>query len=154
MQVAFHWYDAFRATKRWAVLTPLASSHTGAHPLCLCARASIQDHCPVGGPLGPPPLSPLPPPAPPSRYTQHNIHFEKACVMFNLAAVTSQQALTLDRTTPEGLLAASKLFQVNSSPWRQGHPCCCWPGCAAAPPCPNRHPGPPGTLGASLLLLL
>eukprot|EP00967_Tisochrysis_lutea_P131498 scaffold228663_cov18-Tisochrysis_lutea.AAC.3 len=47
------------------------------------------------------------------RHTQYNVHLEKACVMFNLGAVISQQGLACDRTTPDGLITASKHFQVS-----------------------------------------
>eukprot|EP00200_Dunaliella_tertiolecta_P017215 CAMPEP_0202411634 /NCGR_PEP_ID=MMETSP1128-20130828/22377_1 /ASSEMBLY_ACC=CAM_ASM_000463 /TAXON_ID=3047 /ORGANISM="Dunaliella tertiolecta, Strain CCMP1320" /LENGTH=780 /DNA_ID=CAMNT_0049017371 /DNA_START=116 /DNA_END=2454 /DNA_ORIENTATION=- len=45
------------------------------------------------------------------KHTQYNVHLEKACVMFNLGAVISQQGLACDRTTPDGLITASKHFQ-------------------------------------------
>lgn len=43
---------------------------------------------------------------------QANVHFEKASVLFNVAAVMSQQALQVDRGTPEGATQACKIFQV------------------------------------------
>eukprot|EP00882_Tetradesmus_deserticola_P005388 GHRQ01005670.1.p1 GENE.GHRQ01005670.1~~GHRQ01005670.1.p1 ORF type:complete len:245 (+),score=86.83 GHRQ01005670.1:112-846(+) len=43
--------------------------------------------------------------------SQPNIHFEKAAVLFNVAAVLSQQALQVDRATADGLKEACKLFQ-------------------------------------------
>lgn len=49
----------------------------------------------------------------PSRRTaQHNIHFEKSAVLFNMASLASQQGLQSDRTSAEGLTQACKLFQV------------------------------------------
>lgn len=44
--------------------------------------------------------------------SQTNLHFEKASMMFNLAAVVSQLALACDRATGEGLKQACALFQV------------------------------------------
>lgn len=49
---------------------------------------------------------------PVSPTTQANVHFEKASVLFNVAAVMSQQALQVDRGTPEGATQACKIFQV------------------------------------------
>lgn len=48
------------------------------------------------------------------RTTQANIHFEKSAILFNVAAVLSQQALQVERATAEGITQACKLFQVNS----------------------------------------
>ncbi|XP_031494344.1 vacuolar-sorting protein BRO1 [Nymphaea colorata] len=44
--------------------------------------------------------------------SQQNIHFEKAGVLFNLAAIHSQIALSADRTTPLGLKQACNSFQA------------------------------------------
>jgi len=44
--------------------------------------------------------------------TQSNIHFEKAAVLFNFAAVQSQEALATDRTQPEGVKVACHAFQM------------------------------------------
>eukprot|EP00955_Chlamydomonas_euryale_P066615 359601-Chlamydomonas_euryale.AAC.3 len=49
---------------------------------------------------------------PKKKTTQHNVHFEKAAVLFNAASITSQMALANDRTTGEGLKAACAGFQV------------------------------------------
>lgn len=49
---------------------------------------------------------------PSKRTAQANIHFEKAAILFNIAAVLSQQALQVERGTPEGITQACKLFQV------------------------------------------
>ena len=43
---------------------------------------------------------------------QCSIHFEKAAVLFNLAAVMTQQALNADRATDAGRKEAAKYFQV------------------------------------------
>ncbi|KAJ9513660.1 hypothetical protein QJQ45_015416, partial [Haematococcus lacustris] len=48
---------------------------------------------------------------PAKKATQTNIHFEKAGVLFNYGAVIGQAALNCDRTSPEGLVQATKLFQ-------------------------------------------
>ncbi len=53
---------------------------------------------------------------PARRVAQNNIHYEKACVLFNLASLASQQALQSDRTSAEGLTSACKLFQVRCAP--------------------------------------
>lgn len=45
---------------------------------------------------------------------QHNIHFEKAAVLFNLGAVASQLGLQCDRTAEDGVKEAAKRFQVRS----------------------------------------
>ncbi|GLJ21673.1 hypothetical protein SUGI_0403730 [Cryptomeria japonica] len=44
--------------------------------------------------------------------SQHNIHFEKAAILFNLGALHSQIALAGDRTTPNGLKQACNSFQA------------------------------------------
>lgn len=44
---------------------------------------------------------------------QCSIHFEKAAVLFNLAAVLTQQALNADRATDGGRKEAAKFFQVS-----------------------------------------
>ncbi|CAN6481778.1 unnamed protein product [Victoria cruziana] len=44
--------------------------------------------------------------------SQQNVHFEKAAVLFNLAAIHSQIALSADRTTPLGLKQACNSFQA------------------------------------------
>ncbi len=51
---------------------------------------------------------------PARKVTQHNIHYEKASVLFNLASLSSQQALSSDRTSGDGLTQACKLFQVRT----------------------------------------
>ena len=43
---------------------------------------------------------------------QCSIHFEKAAVLFNLAAVLTQQALNADRATDAGRKEAARFFQV------------------------------------------
>lgn len=43
---------------------------------------------------------------------QVNVHFEKAALLFNLAAILSQQSLNCDRQSTEGLMSACKGFQV------------------------------------------
>ncbi|GLI70883.1 hypothetical protein VaNZ11_015904 [Volvox africanus] len=48
---------------------------------------------------------------PSRRVAQNSIHYEKACVLFNMASLASQQALQCDRTSADGLTAACKLFQ-------------------------------------------
>ena len=45
---------------------------------------------------------------------QCSIHFEKAAVLFNLAAILTQQALNADRATDAGRKEAAKFFQVCS----------------------------------------
>ncbi len=52
---------------------------------------------------------------PKNKATQPNVHFEKAAVLFNLAAVLNQSGLNCDRTAPDGLQAACKLFQARLS---------------------------------------
>ena len=44
---------------------------------------------------------------------QCSIHFEKASVLFNLAAILTQQALNADRTADAGRKEAAKFFQVS-----------------------------------------
>eukprot|EP01018_Ginkgo_biloba_P023116 Gb_12639 [translate_table: standard] len=44
--------------------------------------------------------------------TQQNIHFEKAAIIFNLAAIQSQIALSADRTSANGLKQACNCFQA------------------------------------------
>ncbi len=44
---------------------------------------------------------------------QCSIHFEKASVLFNLAAILTQQALNADRATDAGRKEAAKFFQVS-----------------------------------------
>lgn len=46
--------------------------------------------------------------------SQQNIHLEKAAILFNLAAVHSQIALSADRTTPTGLKQACNSFQASA----------------------------------------
>ncbi|WIA15140.1 hypothetical protein OEZ85_001828 [Tetradesmus obliquus] len=48
---------------------------------------------------------------PSKKTSQSNIHYEKAAVLFNVAAVISQQALQVDRATADGIKEACKLFQ-------------------------------------------
>lgn len=43
---------------------------------------------------------------------QTSVHFEKAAILFNIGAVTSQLAVATDRTTDAGVKEASRLFQV------------------------------------------
>lgn len=45
---------------------------------------------------------------------QSSIHYEKAAILFNLAAVMTQQALGYDRSTDSGLKDAARKFQVSS----------------------------------------
>lgn len=45
---------------------------------------------------------------------QHNIHFEKAAILFNLGAVASQLGLQCDRTSEDGVKEAAKRFQVRA----------------------------------------
>lgn len=42
---------------------------------------------------------------------QYNIHFEKAAVLFNLGAISSQIGLQADRSTEDGIKEAAKRFQ-------------------------------------------
>jgi hypothetical protein len=49
---------------------------------------------------------------PSKKTSQANVHFEKASVLFNVAAVMSQQALQVERGTAEGATQACKIFQV------------------------------------------
>eukprot|EP00250_Pteridium_aquilinum_P010073 c19135_g1_i1 orf=271-2889(+) len=44
--------------------------------------------------------------------TQQNIHFEKASIMFNLAAIHSQIGLSADRFSPNGIKQACNSFQA------------------------------------------
>eukprot|EP00271_Cylindrocystis_brebissonii_P000903 TRINITY_DN1108_c0_g1_i1.p1 TRINITY_DN1108_c0_g1~~TRINITY_DN1108_c0_g1_i1.p1 ORF type:complete len:893 (-),score=209.49 TRINITY_DN1108_c0_g1_i1:548-3226(-) len=48
------------------------------------------------------------------KVSQQNIHFEKAGVVFNLAAIQSQLGLSADRTNPEGLKQACNCFQSSA----------------------------------------
>jgi programmed cell death 6-interacting protein len=48
---------------------------------------------------------------PNKKAAQSNVHFEKAAVLFNVAAVLSQQALQVERGTGEGITQACRLFQ-------------------------------------------
>ncbi|QHO22614.1 uncharacterized protein DS421_12g356770 [Arachis hypogaea] len=54
--------------------------------------------------------------------SQHNIHFEKASVLFNLAALSKQVALSCDLTTIQGHLLAKDAFN-DASHWflKQSH---------------------------------
>ncbi|GBF91561.1 hypothetical protein Rsub_04301 [Raphidocelis subcapitata] len=51
---------------------------------------------------------------PAKKTSQHNIHFEKSAVLFNLAAVMSQEALRTERGSTEGITQACKLFQESA----------------------------------------
>ncbi len=44
---------------------------------------------------------------------QSSIHYEKAAILFNLAAIMTQQALGYDRSTDSGLKDAARKFQVS-----------------------------------------
>lgn len=55
---------------------------------------------------------------PKKKIAQTNIHYEKAAILFNLAAVVSQIGLASDRTTSDGLKVACQMFQVG----RRGRP--------------------------------
>lgn len=57
---------------------------------------------------------------PSKKTSQANVHFEKAAVAFNVAAVTSQQALQVERGVGEGATQACKLFQVRGAGRREG----------------------------------
>lgn len=46
---------------------------------------------------------------------QASVHFEKAAILFNIAAVASQMAVATDRTTDAGVKEAARLFQVPPS---------------------------------------
>ena len=46
------------------------------------------------------------------RVEQFSIHLEKAAVLFNVAAVCTQQALGADRSSDAGFKEACKRFQV------------------------------------------
>lgn len=46
---------------------------------------------------------------------QCSIHFEKAAVLFNLAAVLTQQALNADRATDAGRKESARFFQVRGN---------------------------------------
>ena len=46
------------------------------------------------------------------RATSNSIAYEKACVLFNLAAVCSQESLACDLTTDGGLKSSARHFQV------------------------------------------
>jgi hypothetical protein len=50
---------------------------------------------------------------------QYSIHYEKACVLFNIAAISSQIAEVQNRTTPEGLKKASHFFQLAAGTFEQ-----------------------------------
>ena len=63
---------------------------------------------------------------------QCSIHFEKAAVLFNLAAVMTQQALNADRATDAGRKEAAKYFQVGKTCIRQGAARICSCTCVAA----------------------
>ena len=41
-----------------------------------------------------------------------NLHFERCCLLFNLASLYSQLGLAEDRTTSDGVKRASALYQV------------------------------------------
>jgi programmed cell death 6-interacting protein len=43
---------------------------------------------------------------------QASIHFEKAAILFNIAAIASQLAVATDRTSDAGVKEAARLFQV------------------------------------------
>lgn len=46
---------------------------------------------------------------------QASIHFEKAAILFNIAAIASQLAVATDRTSDAGVKEAARLFQVSLS---------------------------------------
>lgn len=46
--------------------------------------------------------------------SQQNIHFEKAAIMFNLAAIQSQLGLSMDRSSPNGIKQACNAFQASA----------------------------------------
>lgn len=48
------------------------------------------------------------------KLSQSNVHFEKAGILFNLAAILSQQSLACNRKSSDGLTNACKGFQVCS----------------------------------------
>lgn len=50
---------------------------------------------------------------------QYSIHYEKACILFNIAAISSQIAEVQNRTTPEGLKKASHFFQLAAGTFEQ-----------------------------------
>lgn len=54
---------------------------------------------------------------------QHNVHYEKAAVLFNMGAVASQLGLQADRTTEDGIKEAAKRFQVGVGVWVRGWAC-------------------------------
>jgi programmed cell death 6-interacting protein len=47
---------------------------------------------------------------------QASIHFEKAAILFNIAAIASQLAVATDRTSDAGVKEAARLFQVTLPP--------------------------------------
>lgn len=53
------------------------------------------------------------------KIAQYSIHYEKACVLFNIAAISSQIAEVQNRTTPEGLKKASHFFQLAAGTFEQ-----------------------------------
>ena len=64
-------------------------------------------------------------------YLQASIHFEKAAILFNVAAIASQLAVAADRTTDAGVKEAARLFQASleatSGPLQFGKFCGrCW----------------------------
>ena len=51
---------------------------------------------------------------PTKRSEHYSIHFEKACVLFNIGAVLTQQGLGCNRETETGVKEAAKNFRVCS----------------------------------------
>lgn len=45
---------------------------------------------------------------------QTSIHFEKAAILFNIAAIASQLAVATDRSSDAGVKEAARLFQVSA----------------------------------------
>jgi programmed cell death 6-interacting protein len=43
-----------------------------------------------------------------------NLHFERCCILFNLASLYSQLGLAEDRTKPDGVKRMSAFYQVRS----------------------------------------
>lgn len=63
---------------------------------------------------------------------QTSIHFEKAAILFNIAAIASQLAVATDRTTDAGVKEAARLFQASvprTSRLVSTEPFCCCDHC-------------------------
>lgn len=102
VHVSFTWFDAFRPSKRAEQVTAHCSTNhhnSGAPPPLL--RSTFRPHVAL---------------LTAASMFQASIHFEKAAILFNIAAIASQLAVATDRTSDAGVKEAARLFQVTLPP--------------------------------------